>query len=61
MSSEKFARYRQAQGPLPATHWLWPLYGAGLENLGRGGKPIQAPMPVCGPDELLVRHDAVGL
>lgn len=61
MSSEKFARYRQAQGPLPATHWLWPLYGAGLENLGREGRPIQVPMPVCGPDELLVRHDAVGL
>ena len=33
----------------------------GLENLGRDGQPIQVPMPACGPDELLVRHDAVGL
>jgi NADPH:quinone reductase-like Zn-dependent oxidoreductase len=37
------------------------LYGAGFENLGKDGKPIDAPMPAYGPDELLVRHDAVGL
>jgi threonine dehydrogenase-like Zn-dependent dehydrogenase len=40
---------------------LWPLYAAGLENLGIDGKPIAVPMPVPGPDELLVRHDACGL
>ena len=32
-----------------------------MENLGRDGKPIEAPMPEPGPDEVLVRHDAVGL
>lgn len=57
----KLAAYRQGQGELPDSYWLWPLYGAGIENLGRDGKPIQVPMPEVGSDELLVRHDAVGL
>lgn len=61
MASDKWMAYRTASGPLPSRHWLWPLYGAGLENLGREGRPVQVPMPICGADELLVRHDAVGL
>lgn len=47
--------------PLPKQHRLWPLYGAGFENLGRDGKPIEVPLPQHSPDELLVRHDACGL
>lgn len=39
-------------------HELWPLSGAGWENLG----PLTAvPTPQPGPGELLVRHDAVGI
>jgi threonine dehydrogenase-like Zn-dependent dehydrogenase len=53
--------YRSATAPLPATYKLWPLYGAGLENLGKDGRPIEVPMPSYGPDELLIRHDACGL
>jgi L-sorbose 1-phosphate reductase len=51
------------QADLPETHrqQLWPLYGAGLENFGKDGKPITVPRPEFGPDELLVRHDACGL
>jgi D-arabinose 1-dehydrogenase-like Zn-dependent alcohol dehydrogenase len=59
--SERLTRYRRADAPLPKTNRLWPLYGAGFENLGREGGPITVPMPRPGPDELLVRHDAVGL
>ena len=58
--SEKLERFRsgkQVKGP----NRLWPLYGAGMENLGREGQPIETPMPEYGPDELLVRHDACGL
>ena len=33
------------QGP----NVLWPLYGAGLENLGQDGKPIEAPLPSLRP------------
>ena len=58
---QKLATYREARTALPSQYWLWPLYGAGLENLGIKDRPIQVEMPSCGPDQLLVRHDAVGL
>ncbi len=58
---DKLARYKRADQPLPKTNVIWPLYGAGMENLGRDGRPIEVPMPRYGPDELLVRHDACGL
>jgi threonine dehydrogenase-like Zn-dependent dehydrogenase len=59
--SNKLADYRHVDAPLPEHNWLWPLYGAGFENLGLNGRPIDVPVPQYGPDELLVRHDAVGL
>lgn len=59
--SNKLTAYRRADAPLPDLNRLWPLYGAGFENLGRDGQPIGVPMPQYGPDELLVRHDACGL
>ena len=59
--SDKLTDYRRAEAPLPDHNRLWPLYGAGFENLGRDGQPIEVPMPEYGPDELLVRHDACGL
>lgn len=58
---DKFAAYRAASDPLPEQNKLWPLYGTGLEKLGKDGKPIEVPFPDLGPDELLVRHDACGL
>ncbi|MCC6614259.1 MAG: alcohol dehydrogenase catalytic domain-containing protein [Anaerolineae bacterium] len=59
--SDKLSDYRHAEQPLPDENVIWPLYGAGLENLGRDAKPISTPMPECGPDELIVRHDATGI
>jgi threonine dehydrogenase-like Zn-dependent dehydrogenase len=59
--SDKLTEYRCGCGPLPDEYQLWPLYGAGFENLGRDGKPITVPMPEYGPDELLVRHDTDSL
>jgi len=59
--SDKLTAYRRADAPLPDRNRLWPLYGAGFENLGRGAQPIEAPMPQHGSNELLVRHDACGL
>lgn len=58
--SDKLEQYRQAK-KIDAPNRMWPLYGAGFENLGVDGKPIQAPIPEYGPDQLLVRHDACGL
>ncbi|MHB1295128.1 MAG: alcohol dehydrogenase catalytic domain-containing protein [Anaerolineae bacterium] len=60
-SDPKLNAYCQGRTEIPARYWLWPLYGAGLENLGQDGQPIQVETPQPGPDQLLVRHDAVGL
>lgn len=57
---DKLTRYRQAEAPSAANR-LWPLYGAGFENLGHDGRPIETDLPAFGPDELLVRHDACGI
>ena len=57
---DKLEQYQRADSPLPPKNRLWPLYGAGFENFGVNGKPIEVPMPDYGPDELLVRHDVCG-
>ena len=54
-------QYRQADAPVPERYRLWPLYGAGFENLGRDGGMIEVELPKPGPRELVVRHDAVGI
>jgi len=59
--TDKLDDYRRAITPLPDKYKLWPLYGAGLENLGKAGQPLEVPAPSYGPDELLIRHDACGL
>ncbi|MEN3001163.1 MAG: alcohol dehydrogenase catalytic domain-containing protein, partial [Armatimonadota bacterium] len=46
---------------IPAFTLRWNLYGAGLENLGREGKPERVPTPIPAPTQLLVRMDAVGI
>lgn len=61
MTNDKIEAYHCGEGSLPERYWLWPLYGKGLENLGRDDGPIEVPMRMPGPDQLLVRHDAVGL
>ena len=37
------------------------MYGAGLENIGRLGKPESLPVPSPSADQLLVRVDTVSL
>ncbi len=51
----------QAAGTLPATTLTWPFRGAGLASLGVEGEPVAEPMPACGPEQVLVRVDALGL
>jgi len=59
--ADKLTDYRSGKTPLPLRNRLWPLYGAGFENMGVDGKPLEQDMPTYGPDELLIRHDACGL
>ncbi len=57
----KLETYRRAQMPKTKKQYVWPLYGAGMENFGFKGHMIEKLMPSLGDDELLVRHDACGL
>lgn len=59
--SDRLKEYRENPTATPSTMLAWPLYGAGLENLGDEGKPVEMRVPQPGPDELLVRVDAAGL
>ncbi len=58
---DKFRKYVDLDYRLPEKVMGWNMYGAGLENVGRDGKPELFPMPEPGPDQILVRVDAVGL
>jgi L-sorbose 1-phosphate reductase len=59
--ASRWQRYRQVAAEPPAHPLVWPFYGRGLENLGMDGGPVAEPLPRCGPDEILVRVDALGL
>ncbi len=59
--SDKLKKYQQAAAPTPGQYRLWPLYGAGFENMGQEGQTIEVPYQHPNPDQLVVRHDAVGL
>ena len=39
----------------------WPLFGVGLDNLGKDREPCTWDIPDPGPDQLLARIDAIGL
>ena len=47
--------------PAPATALAWNVYGAGIDHIGRDGRPEIVPVPRPRPDQLLIRVDAVGL
>ncbi len=55
------ASYRSGQGQVPRQMKAWPVFGVGMENLGRDGQPLVIPVPEPGPNELLARVDAAGL
>jgi len=59
--SNAYQRYRGLDAPVPAETWAWNMYGAGLESMGKDGKPERFTVPAPGPDQLLVRVDAVGM
>ncbi len=59
--TNKYEHYRAANSPMPEQTWAWNMYGAGLENMGRNGRPEQFPIPQPNDDQLLVRIDSVGM
>ena len=58
---EKYHIYRSLNYSLPDKSWAWNLYGAGLENMGRGGEPEPFSIPEPNDDQLLVRIDSIGV
>jgi threonine dehydrogenase-like Zn-dependent dehydrogenase len=59
--TNKYESYRAPNGPIPEETWAWNMYGAGVENIGREGKPERFPVEEPHADQLLVRVDAVGM
>lgn len=60
-SPQAYDSYRRATGPLAGPVLAWNVYGTGIERVGRDGGPELVEVPSPGPDQLLVRVDAVGL
>jgi len=58
---EKYKKYRSAKYHLPQESWAWNLYGSGMENMGKHGKPEPFSIPEPSDDQLLVRIDSVGV
>ena len=58
---KNYQSYRSLDYPVPATSLAWNLYGVGLENMGKDGKPEAFAVPEPGDDQLLVRIDSVGM
>jgi threonine dehydrogenase-like Zn-dependent dehydrogenase len=57
----KLEAYRKAEQRLPDRYEAWQIFGAGLDNLGRDGRPVALPLRDPAHNEILVRVDAVGL
>jgi len=55
-----YAAYRDVSD-VPRSTLAWNVYGKGVESVGRAGLPEEVPVNAPGPDQLLVRVDAVGL
>jgi threonine dehydrogenase-like Zn-dependent dehydrogenase len=53
--------YRSPDAPVSDEAWAWNMYGPGVDNIGREGRPERLPVPEPGADQLLVRVDAVGM
>ncbi len=57
----RFETYKMAQNTLPETYQAWQVYGAGLENVGKNGKPVTLKLRQPEKNEVMLRMDAVGL
>ena len=58
---EKYQKYHAANYPLPQESFAWNLYGAGMESMGKDGKPEPFAIPEPTDDQLLVRIDTVSI
>jgi D-arabinose 1-dehydrogenase-like Zn-dependent alcohol dehydrogenase len=59
--ANNYDQYKKGLAPQKESYRVWPLYGAGLENLGINHQILYFNFTKLGDDELLIRHDACGL
>lgn len=59
--TNRYDTYRSPDAPVQDETWAWNMYGAGVENIGRDGKPERVAVDQPDDDQLLVRVDAVGM
>ncbi len=59
--SKTLQKYRQVEHPLPKEYYAWLVYGSGLENIGKDGKPVLLPLREPSDNEILLRIDALGI
>ena len=58
---DRYAAYRALPDRTPTRTLAWNVYGKGIEQVGREGRPEPVVVPSPTADQLLVRVDAVGL
>lgn len=58
---EKYNKYHAANHTLPQQSFAWNLYGAGMESMGKEGKPEPFAIPEPTDDQILVRIDTVSI
>ena len=58
---EKYKKYHAAEHTLPKQSFAWNLYGAGMESMGKEGKPEPFSIPEPNDDQILVRIDTVSI
>jgi L-sorbose 1-phosphate reductase len=59
--SDILKKYKEINYTMPDSVLAWRMYQAGVENFGKDGKSTELPFPTPGPDEILVRVDAIGI
>lgn len=60
-TAERYAAYQAVPDRAPTRTLAWNVYGRGIENVGRDGRPESVEVPRPAANQLLVRVDAVGL
>lgn len=58
---EKYNKYHAANYEMPQNSFAWNLYGAGMESMGKDGKPEPFAIPEPTDDQILVRIDTVSI
>jgi threonine dehydrogenase-like Zn-dependent dehydrogenase len=54
-------QYKSGKETIPEEQLGWPLFGDGIDNLGKNGNPVVIPVGEFNDDQLLMRIDVVSL